>query len=105
MTVLKFAWERSDIYVYIYIYTEFWWQNLKQRGRLKDIGIIGRIILKFILKNQEMGGVWIRFIWLRILISDKQLCTLIFRFYKMQEISQPTENPLLLKKGYASRKW
>jgi hypothetical protein len=30
------------------MYTEFWWGNLRQRGHLGDVGIVGRIILRWI---------------------------------------------------------
>jgi len=35
------------------IYTDFWWGSLKERDRLKDLGI-DMMISKFILQN-EMG--------------------------------------------------
>jgi hypothetical protein len=46
----------------------FLWENLKGRGDLEDLGIFGRLILKFILK---VG--WTGFIWLRIGSSGKLL--------------------------------
>jgi hypothetical protein len=41
------------------MHTGFWWCNLKARGCLDDLGIDGRVILKWILT-------WTEFIWLRI---------------------------------------
>jgi hypothetical protein len=38
----------------------FWWRNLRERGCLEDLGIDGRIILKFIFKKWE--GAWTRLI-------------------------------------------
>jgi hypothetical protein len=34
------------------VHTGFWWRNLKERNLLKDLGVDGRIILKYI----RMGG-------------------------------------------------
>jgi hypothetical protein len=33
------------------IHTEFWWGNLKEREHLKELGIDGRKILKWTLKQ------------------------------------------------------
>jgi len=33
------------------MHKEFWWGNLKDTDHLKDLGISGRMILKWILKN------------------------------------------------------
>jgi hypothetical protein len=30
------------------LYTEFWWENVKERDHLEDPGIDGRIILRWI---------------------------------------------------------
>ena len=39
-------------------YTGFWWGNLRERDRLEDTGVDGRIILRWILniEKNEMGG-------------------------------------------------
>jgi hypothetical protein len=37
--VLNFEWERRDMY------TELWWENLKESDHLEDLGLVGRIIL------------------------------------------------------------
>ena len=33
------------------MHTEFWWGNLKERDRLKYLGVDGKIILKWIIKK------------------------------------------------------
>jgi hypothetical protein len=40
-------------------------ENLKRRDHLRDLRVYGRIILKCILKKQDVR-VWTGFIWLRI---------------------------------------
>jgi hypothetical protein len=52
------------------ILTGFWWENLKGRKHLEDLGEDERIILKCILKKQD-GRVCTGLIWLRIGTSWK----------------------------------
>jgi hypothetical protein len=47
------------------VHTGFWWGNLKGRNHLENLGVDGRIILKWVLKKWG-GKVWSRLIWLRI---------------------------------------
>jgi len=46
-------------------YTGFWWGNLKERVRLGDPGMKGRIILRWIFRKWDVG-VWTGSCWLRI---------------------------------------
>jgi hypothetical protein len=42
------------------------------KNRLEDLGIAGRIMLEWILKNQD-GRSWTKVMWLSIVTSDKLL--------------------------------
>jgi len=33
------------------VYTGFWWENLRERDPLEDLGVHGRIILKWIFRK------------------------------------------------------
>jgi hypothetical protein len=37
------------------VYTGFWWGNLRERDHLKDAGIDGRIILRWIFREGWVG--------------------------------------------------
>jgi len=42
------------------VYRGFWWGNLKERGRLGDPDVDGRIILRWIFRKWDVGGMdWI----------------------------------------------
>jgi hypothetical protein len=42
------------------VHTEFWWGKLRERDHLEDPGIGGRIILRWIFKKWDGGGMdWI----------------------------------------------
>jgi hypothetical protein len=42
---------------------EFWWGNVMERDRIKDVGLGGRIVYLFFKK---WDGAWIGLIWLRV---------------------------------------
>jgi len=46
-------------------YTEFWWGNLRERGRLVEPDVDGRAILTWIFKKWDVGA-WTGLIGLRI---------------------------------------
>jgi hypothetical protein len=46
-------------------YRGFWWGNLNERDHLRDPGIDGRIILRWIFRKWEVG-VWTGLSWLKI---------------------------------------
>jgi len=46
-------------------YTGFWWGNLREREHWGDLGVDGRIILRWIFR-QWYVGVWTGSSWLRI---------------------------------------
>jgi len=46
-------------------YTGFWWGNLRERDHLGDLGVDGRIILRWILRKWDVG-VWTGSSWLRV---------------------------------------
>jgi len=47
------------------VYVGFCWEELRERDHFEDLGIHGRIILKYIFNKRE-GKAWIGFILLRM---------------------------------------
>jgi len=42
------------------VYTGFWWGNLKERDLMGDLGVDGRIILRWIIRKWDVGDMdWI----------------------------------------------
>jgi hypothetical protein len=53
------------------VHTGLWWGNLTEINHLEDLGVDGKIILKWIFETWE--GAWIELIWLRIGRSSRLL--------------------------------
>jgi hypothetical protein len=45
--------------------TRFWWGNLSERDHLEDPGVMGRTMLRWILRKWNVGA-WTGSKWLRI---------------------------------------
>jgi hypothetical protein len=41
------------------VHTGFWWGDLRERNHFEDLGVDGRIILKWIFKKWDGGMGWI----------------------------------------------
>ena len=47
------------------MYIGFWWGNLRERDHLEGPDVDGRIILRWIFRNEDVGG-WTGSSWHRI---------------------------------------
>jgi hypothetical protein len=54
------------------MHTKSWSENLTGRGHKEDLGVDGRIVLKWILEKWG-GKVWAGFIWFRTETSGRLL--------------------------------
>jgi hypothetical protein len=54
------------------VHTLIWWGDLKERRHFEDLGIDGRIILKWII-SESIGRTWTGLIWLVTGKNDGQL--------------------------------
>jgi hypothetical protein len=50
--------ERGSVY-------RFWWGNLRERGRLEDLGVDGSVMLRLIFRKWDVEA-WIGSSWLRV---------------------------------------
>jgi len=53
-------------------YTEFWWGNLKERDHVGDPGLDGRMILRWIFRDWDVG-VWTGSRWLMVGTGGRHL--------------------------------
>jgi len=68
------------------VHTGFWWGNLRGKDHLKDPGIDGRIILKWIFRKWD-GGAWTGLILFRIRTDD-----ILLKLQKLKLTTNDTAN-------------
>jgi len=54
------------------VHTGFWLGNLRERDHLEDLGVDGRIILRWIFRKWDVGE-WNGLVWLRIVSGGRRL--------------------------------
>jgi len=70
--------------------TGFWWGNLREREHWGDPGVDGRIILRWIFREWDVG-VWTESSWLRIRTAyapARQLSTNLYDIYQRHVYSE-----------------
>ena len=55
------------------VFTGFWWGNLRERDHLEELGVDGKIILRWIFRKRDVGE-WTGLMWLRIGTGERLLC-------------------------------
>jgi hypothetical protein len=55
------------------VHTGIWWGDLKERSHFEDLGVDGRVILKWII-SESIGRTWNGLIWLVIGKNDAGCC-------------------------------
>jgi len=59
------GWAYSAFWWRLGVFTGFWWRNLRERDRLEDPGLDGRIISRWIFRKWDVG-LWTGSSWLMI---------------------------------------
>jgi hypothetical protein len=63
------------------IYTKYWSRNLKGRDHVEDIGVGGKVIFEWILK-QQVEKVWVD--WMNLTQDSDQWSTLVHMVMNLQ---------------------
>jgi hypothetical protein len=84
-------------------YTGFWWGNLRERDRLEEPGVDGRIILGWIFRKWDVGAMD----WIELAQHSDRCRALVnavmnFRVPYMRGISGLAENWLASQEGLRS---
>jgi hypothetical protein len=87
------------------VHARIWWGKVKVGNHLGDLGIDGKLILKWV-SNESFGRAWIRLAWFKLMDKWRELvnalCT--FGFYEMREVPLRAEELLAFQEGACSMK-